>query len=124
MERAEQELRGGRTRATRAATLEVHIEELVLLGFEPGDHFPVGDVVERELTRLLTEQPGWTLASAPFQIERLNGGAFTVAAGGKPATLGAEIARAVHGAIGGAKETNSAQKTSLRTRDPRSAARK
>ncbi len=36
--------------------VDLHIEELVLHGFSPGDRFRIGEAVELELTRLITEQ--------------------------------------------------------------------
>jgi hypothetical protein len=91
----------GRTRGTRAGAMEVHIEELVLHGFNAGDRLSIGDAVEQELTRLLAEEHGLSGLSGPMSIERINGGAFKVAPGGRPAGVGAGVARAVHGAIGG-----------------------
>ena len=44
-------------------SIEMHIEELVLHGFEPGDRHAIGDAVERELARLLSEH-GLPSASA------------------------------------------------------------
>lgn len=90
----------GHTRGLRAGAVEVHIEELVLHGFGAGDRFPISDAVEQELTRLLAEQDGWNLPSGPLVIERLNGGTFKVALGGRPAGVGWDVARAVHGAFG------------------------
>jgi hypothetical protein len=90
------------TRGLRAGALEVHIEELVLHGFGAGDRFPISDAVEQELTRLLAEQDGWILPSGPLAIEQLNGGTFKVAPGGRPAGVGRDVARAVHGAFGAA----------------------
>ena len=40
----------------RPGWIELHIEELVLHGFAPGDRHPIGDAVEHELIRLFAEQ--------------------------------------------------------------------
>jgi len=42
--------------------IEVHIEELILEGFAPGDRWRVGAAVQEELGRLFSRQgvpPGW-----------------------------------------------------------------
>ena len=39
-----------------AGNIELHIEELVLHGFEPGDRHRIGEAIERELARLFAEQ--------------------------------------------------------------------
>lgn len=103
-----------RAKRGRAAAVEVHIEELLLHGFDPCDRFSIGDAVEQELTRLLAEQDGWTLPDCAREIERVNGRTFKVAPGG-PAGVGTEVARAVHGALGVAPPANSARKTQVRT---------
>ena len=36
--------------------VELHIEELVLRGFAPGDRYRIGEAVERELAHLFSEQ--------------------------------------------------------------------
>src|SRR5258708_7973370 len=47
----------------RTSNINLHIEELVLHGFAPGDRYTIADPVERELSRLLTEDfadPGYS----------------------------------------------------------------
>ena len=39
-----------------SANLNLHIEELVLHGFAPGDRYRIGEAVQQELTRLFAEQ--------------------------------------------------------------------
>lgn len=93
----------GRTTRTRAAgSMQIHIEELVLHGFGAGDRLRIGDALEQELMRLLSEQGHWSLPNGPLEIERFNGGTFRVAAGGRPEGVGADVARAVHRAFGAA----------------------
>lgn len=77
-------------------TVDVHIEELVLHGFVPGDRRRIAGAVESELTRLMSEAglPGFS--ENPPAIGRVNGGAFRVEAGSKPQATGTEIAQAVY----------------------------
>jgi hypothetical protein len=77
-------------------SVELHIEELVLHGFAPGDRYQIGDTVQNELTRLFAEQgaPGWL--SQGGEVERLDGGTFGMAPGSKAETVGAQVAQAVY----------------------------
>jgi hypothetical protein len=81
------------------ADVELHIEELVLHGFAPGDHHRLGEAVQRELARLLAEQgvpPGLAQGG---EMERLDGGGFRIEATGKPEAIGAGVAQAVYGGL-------------------------
>jgi len=73
----------------------VHIEQLVLHGFNPGDRRRIARAVEAELARLVREEtpPQWQ-QNLPA-LERINGGSFRVQAGANPQAAGAQIARAV-----------------------------
>jgi hypothetical protein len=82
--------------------VELHIDELVLHGFEPGDRWPVADAVQRELTRLLAER-GMTGVVEPVEIPHLDAGSIAL-----PSThgqaAGAPIASALHTALGAPPE--------------------
>jgi hypothetical protein len=110
MEIAGAKSQGEAARGKRAAGVEVHIDELVLHGFDVADRFPIRDALERELTRLLAERGALSHLSGPMEIERMNGGSFKVSPGGRAAGVGAEVARAVHGALGAAREGRSSRK--------------
>jgi len=79
------------------SNIEVHIEELVLHGFASKDRYLIGEAVQRELTRLFTEQGVPAFLSQSGEIARLDGGSFNVAAGSKAETIGAQVAQAVYG---------------------------
>ena len=85
---------------------ELHIEELVLHGFAPADRHTVADAVQAELTRLLAAEAldAATAASLPRTRSHahVDAGSFRVGARGASAALGAQVAGAIHGAIGGA----------------------
>jgi hypothetical protein len=83
----------------RQSPIHLHIEELVLHGFAPGDRHRIGDAMQRELARLLTEKqtpPGLTKNTA---MDRLNGGTFHMTGNAKPEATGAQVARAVFGGL-------------------------
>lgn len=77
--------------------IELHIEELVLHGFAPGDRHRIAGALELELTRLLTEQGLPAALQGGGELERLDGGVITVRPGGRPEELGAQVARSVYG---------------------------
>lgn len=81
--------------------IELHIEELVLHGFAPGDRHEIGAAVERELTRLFAEQGVPVSLANGGEIARLNGGAFSVTRGSKPEVIGAQVAQSVYGGMKG-----------------------
>lgn len=83
--------------------LEIHIDELVLHGFSPGDRYPIADAVERELTRLFIQEGLPPSLAHAAEIARIDGGAFRVAAVGKQESkqesTGAHVARAIYGGL-------------------------
>jgi len=87
----------------RTSNINLHIEELVLHGFAPGDRYTIADAVERELSRLLTEDfadPGYSsLLTSNTGPARLDAGSFQVDALSKPNSIGTQIAKAVHGGL-------------------------
>ena len=74
--------------------VDLHIEEIVLDGFAPGDRYRVGDALERGLSRLFTEH-GTPPARGGY-IGRLDGGAFEIKPDSTPETTGTSVARAVY----------------------------
>ena len=84
---------------TRKSEINLHIEELVLHGFAPGDKLAISEAVERELARLISEQSGFPNLSENTSRDRVEGGNFRMADPAKPAAIGAQIAGAVLGGI-------------------------
>jgi len=79
--------------------VELHIEELVLRGFAPGDRYRIGEAVECELARLFAEQDVPPALAQGGEFAHLDGGAFKVASGSKPEAIGAQVAQAVFGGL-------------------------
>jgi hypothetical protein len=79
--------------------VELHIEELVLRGFAPGDRYRIGEAVERVLARLFTEEGVPLSLAQSVDVSRLDGGAFKVASGSKPEAIGAQVAQAIYGGL-------------------------
>lgn len=79
--------------------IELHIEELVLHGFAPGDRSRIGEAVQQELTRLFVEQGVPRSLSQGGEIGRLDAGAFEMTTGTKAEVVGAQIAQAIYGGL-------------------------
>jgi hypothetical protein len=75
---------------------ELHIKELVLEGFSPGDRYRIGEGLQMELTRLLEERGVPGSLSSSREIEMVKGGSFEVAPGSRAERIGAQVARAVY----------------------------
>ena len=74
--------------------IEVHIEELILHGFEPANRWRIGDALGQELRGLLAANgvpSSWL--SSPEQIEA---GSISSASLTRPAQAGAQIAGAAY----------------------------
>ncbi len=81
---------------TQPQAIELHIEELVLHGFELGQRRAIGQAIEEALAQLLTERglpPGW---AEGVQIHRLDAGQFQVMPSAQPATIGSQVAQALY----------------------------
>ncbi len=79
--------------------IELHIEELVLHGFAPADRYAIGEAVQRELTRLFTEQGVRPTLANARQIERLDTGAFHVKRGSRADAIGTQVAQSLYGGL-------------------------
>jgi hypothetical protein len=80
--------------------VEIHIQELILHGFPPGQRHRIGEAVQKELERLLVEK-AWPYGSAhDLHVYHTDGGGFALDGSGRPEAAGVKIANAVHGAVG------------------------
>ncbi|MET0646930.1 MAG: hypothetical protein ABW208_09945 [Pyrinomonadaceae bacterium] len=84
----------------RPGAIRLHIDELVLHGFEPADRAVLGAALETELARLLAAGDAESLTRAN-QISRLDGGAFEMPTHASPEVAGTRLARAVYGGLTG-----------------------
>ena len=80
----------------RPAIVELHIEELVLHGFPTTHRYDIGDVVERELHRLLSEHRLPVSAGRSVNVEFLDGGVLRVAKNARAQAIGAQLAQQLH----------------------------
>lgn len=75
--------------------IHLHIEELILHGFPSGDRHRIGEAMQRELARLLTEESTPPALAKSAAIDQLNGGSFQTTGTVRPEATGAQVARAV-----------------------------
>ena len=80
-------------------SVELHIDELVLHGFERGERHAIGDAVQRELARVLREQGVPISLRSEKETEEINA-AFNAAHNAKPSVTGRQIAQAVYQGFG------------------------
>lgn len=80
----------------RPYNIELHIENLVLHGFAPRDRHAIGEAIQRELTRLFTEQGIHASLHQGYEAERMDGGSFQVKQGTKANTIGTQVAQSVY----------------------------
>lgn len=80
-------------------SVELHIDELVLHGFQPAQRYAIGDAFERELARLFNERgvpPGTREA---IEIAEVNAGTIHLSAGANDEATGRQLARAIYGGL-------------------------
>lgn len=76
--------------------IELYIDKLVLQGFPPGNRHRIAQAVERELTRLFTEQGAPPSLSQGGNFDQWNGGTFTMVSNASAASIGVQIAQTVY----------------------------
>jgi hypothetical protein len=81
------------------ADLELHIEDLVLEGFQPGDRRRIGYALVAELERLLGDRGVPESIGRDLEIEVADGGELDLAPGSKADAIGSQVAGAVYGGL-------------------------
>ncbi len=81
-------------------SIELHIEELVLHGFAPGDRYATSDVVESELARLFSERGIPMSLRSESATDEIRDKTFNTAHNTRPRTIGRQIAQAVYQGFG------------------------
>jgi hypothetical protein len=89
------------SRNRHGGSIELSIDHLVLHGFPRADRHRIGEAIRQELLRQLGERGLPDALARRGHIPRLNAGAIKAQAGGKPETIGTQVARAVFGSVVG-----------------------
>jgi hypothetical protein len=90
---------GTRDKGLKTQAIELHIEELVLHGFERGDREAIGEAVRLELLRLLSSNPtpqGW---SQDIALDKVSAGLEVGST--QPQQIGMRVGQAVYRSLGG-----------------------
>lgn len=87
--------------STRNQSVELHIEELVLHGFEAAHRQVLADALERELCRLITEQGIPPPGPIGTSVRTIDAGEFAVLPGTKPGGMGTQVAASVYRGLAG-----------------------
>ena len=79
--------------------IELHIEELVLHGFPPSDRDAIGAAIQGELARLFAEQGAHPALQHTREVEKVDGGSFSMRTGAKAVPIGTQVAQSVYGGL-------------------------
>lgn len=80
-------------------SIQVHIQELILHGFDPATRYHVADAVQSELTRLFAHQPVSHALQQGGEARYLNAGSFKVTPTMKADAIGSQVARSVYNSL-------------------------
>jgi hypothetical protein len=83
----------------RRATVELHIEELILHGFPARDRHRIAAALERELSRLIAQGDLAHLPGKSIQLDHLDAGSFRLDPAAQPSHIGRIVAQRVYGQI-------------------------
>ena len=89
--------------------IELHIEELVLHGFAPGNRHEIADATREALVQLLTRQ----VLSPEAMVEHgtIDAGSFEVISGERGERIGAQVAQSVYQGLSQAMQSGSSVET-------------
>jgi hypothetical protein len=90
------------------ATVELHIDELILHGFAARDRHRIAAALERELSRLIAQGDLAHLQANPIQLDRLDAGSFRLDPAARPSHIGQTVAQRVYRQISPRVSTTSA----------------
>lgn len=81
--------------------IELHIEELVLRGFQHKDQQGIADGLQHELSRLLAEPQMAQRLAAMGDVPQINAGNIQIAHGARPQSIGAQVACGIGAGVSG-----------------------
>lgn len=85
------------SRAPGPQLVELHVEEMMLDGFEPAQRYAFGEAFESELGRLFAERGVPAGLIQDIEIAHLNGGEINLAPGAPADDAGIRLARTIYG---------------------------
>ena len=85
-------------RGVRRPSVSLEIDELVISGWPRSAAHDIGDAIQGELTRLLSDRGVPAPMRRPMRIGSLDAGSVATVHNAQPAAIGTQIAGAVYGA--------------------------
>ncbi len=82
-----------------ARHIRLHIDELILHGFAPGERHRIADALQSRLSELLADENGLDQRVKSTTVSRADAGAIHVR-GTAPDAVGEQLALALHGGLG------------------------
>jgi hypothetical protein len=79
--------------------VDLHIDQLILHGFDPADRDRMAKALERELVRLLAEQGVPPALVQRGQVGAIESGEFEVAPEADADAIGTQVARKIYGVL-------------------------
>ncbi len=92
-------LKRGHPQSSSAGAIEVHIEQIVLHGYAPGDTHRLGEALQAELTRLVQKHGVNSSGMGNLSLQTLDGGRLKAAERPSTEALGARLAQRIHQVI-------------------------
>lgn len=89
---------GDQLRALIPQSVQIHVEELVLHGFPPGDRHRIGDAMRQELMRL-TSESCVPLPTTTVEADAIDGGVIRLGQNRHADAVGTHVAQAVYRAM-------------------------
>jgi hypothetical protein len=83
-----------------ARHIRLHIDELVLHGFAPGDRYRIADALHVRLAELLADAMSLDPPVTAIDLPHADGGAIQLHDGSPAAAIGEQLATALHGGLG------------------------
>jgi hypothetical protein len=93
------DLNNRKSKIEHPKSIDLHIEELVLYGFDPLDRRRIAEALPVELSRLLAERGLPPSLAGGVGKERIDGGMFEMKSGTDAETIAREIAAALYGGL-------------------------
>ena len=81
----------------KSARVELHVAELVLHGFAPGDRYRIAEALQRELaTRISASELPRSLQESR-EVPQMDAGDFPLPPDARPETVGTQAAQSIYG---------------------------
>jgi hypothetical protein len=81
----------------KSARVALHVKELVLHGFAPGDRYRIAEALHRELAKLISAGELPRALHESYEVPQVDAGAFPLQPDSRPETVGTQVAQSIYG---------------------------